>query len=121
MNEFSLIAFLTPLFSMVMIGHALSLFQKGRQTWRELLLWLIIWMGIGMIALWPDVLDYLPPYVGIKSGVNILIFFGFVVLFYGFFRLFTKVEQLERKFVELNQELAEKNAEVKTFDDDQPS
>ena len=90
----------------MMIIRALTLYEKHRQTWRELLLWIVVWMGIGLVALKPDLLDYLPPYVGIKSGVNVLIFFGFVVLFYGFFRLFTKVEQLEQKFVELNREVA---------------
>lgn len=106
METFSLIALLTPLFSLLMVFRALSLYWKHKQTWRELLLWLIVWVGIGFIALFPQVLDFLPPIVGIKSGVNVLIFFGFVVLFYGFFRLFTKVEELEEKIVQMNRERA---------------
>lgn len=104
MENFSLIALLTPFFSLLMILRAIALYRKQKQSWRELLLWIIVWFGIGFIAFKPDVLDLLPPWLGVKSGVNVLIFFGFVVLFYGFFRLFTKVEELEMKIVEMNRE-----------------
>jgi hypothetical protein len=106
MEKISLIALLTPIFSLLMIMRAVTLFSKRKQTWRELLLWIVLWSGIGVIAFYPNVLDYLPPMVGIKSGVNVLIFFGFVLLFYGFFRLFVKVEELEEKIVRMNRERA---------------
>lgn len=101
MEHLSLVALLTPLFSLLMIFRAFSLFQKQKQTWRELVVWLVVWFGIGLVAMFPQVLDHLPPAVGIKSGVNVLTFFGFVILFYGFFRLFTKVEELEEKVVKM--------------------
>lgn len=106
MEKFSLIALLTPLFSAIMVLRAFSLFSKGKQTWREFLWWLILWCGIGLVAFYPKVLDHLPPFIGIESGVNVLIFFGFVLLFYGFFRLFIKVEELEEKIVRMNRERA---------------
>ncbi len=101
MEQFSLIALLTPLFSLLMIFRAFALFRRRKQTWREFLLWVLVWAGIGVVAFYPQILDVLPPIVGVKSGVNVLIFFGFVVLFYGFFRLFAKVEELEEKMVKL--------------------
>lgn len=106
MNELSIISLLTPLFSLVMILRALSLFRQRKQTWRELVAWVLVWSGIGIVAFYPAVLDLLPPIIGIKSGVNFLIFFGFVVLFYGFMRLFVKVEELEEKIVKMNRKEA---------------
>lgn len=106
MTEFSLVALLTPIFSALMILRSFALFHKKKQSWREFVLWITIWSGIGVVAFWPELLDLLPPVIGIKSGVNVLIFFGFVMLFYGFFRLFIKVEELERKLVELNRKSA---------------
>ena len=103
---FSLVALLTPLFSLLMIARAISLFRKRKQSWRELVLWIVLWSGIGLVAFYPEILDRLPSWLGIKSGVNVLIFFGFVVLFYGFFRLFTKVEELEEKIVAMNRKKA---------------
>ena len=101
MDHISLVALLTPLFSLLMIFRAFSLYSKKKQTWRELLAWVVVWGGIGYVAWNPTILDRLPPMVGIKSGVNVLIFFGFVVLFYAVFRLLVKVEELERKLVEV--------------------
>jgi len=109
MESFSLVALLTPIFSLIMLARAISLFWKRKQTWRELLVWIIVWLGIAVVAFYPAVLDRLPPIIGIKSGVNVLIFFGFVVLFYGFFRLFVKVEELEEKLVQMNRERALKD------------
>jgi len=111
MSEFSIIALLTPLFSLLMILRAISLFRKRKQTGRELILWIVIWVGIGLVAFYPAVLDFLPPIVGMKSGLNFLIFFGFVILFYGVFRLFVKVEELEEKIVKMNREEALKDKE----------
>jgi len=110
MPQFSFIGLLTPIFALVMIMRAFALFRRGKQSWRELLLWIVVWGGIAGISLWPHMLDALPEVVGIKSGVNLLIFFGFLLLFYGFFRLFAKVEDLERKLVELNRRGALKDA-----------
>ncbi|MGE3278683.1 MAG: DUF2304 domain-containing protein [Candidatus Altimarinota bacterium] len=104
MEHFSFVALLTPLFSLFMVLRALVLFSKRKQTWRELLWWIVLWSGIGLVAVYPGVLDHLPPFIGIKSGVNVLIFFGFILLFYGFFRLFIKVEELEEKIVKMNRE-----------------
>jgi len=114
MEQISLVALLTPIFSLLMIVRAVTLFSKRKQTWRELLLWIVLWAGIGFVAFYPAVLDYLPPMIGIKSGVNVLIFFGFVLLFYAFFRLFIKVEELEEKIVKMNRERAIEKAKRKT-------
>lgn len=114
MEHFSLIALLTPLFSLLMIFRAVALFRKRKQTWREFALWVLVWSGIGFVAFYPQILDVLPPMVGIKSGINVLIFFGFVVLFYGFFRLFAKVEELEEKMVRMVRERAIEREAVKS-------
>ena len=106
MDNLSLVSLLTPLFSLLMIARACSLYWKRKQSWRELLLWIVLWSGVGLIAVYPAILDLLPPVVGIKSGINVLIFFGFVVLFYAVFRLLVKVEELEEKIVKMNRKKA---------------
>jgi len=106
MDHFSLVGLLTPIFSLLMVFRAFSLYSKRKQSGRELLLWIVLWFGIGLVAIYPAVLDVLPPIVGIKSGINVLIFFGFVVLFYAVFRLLVKVEDLEEKLVKMNRERA---------------
>ena len=56
--------------------------------------------------MYPPVLDMMPAVVGIKSGGNVLIYFGMVVLFYGLFRLVVKVEELEYRICEMNRKIA---------------
>lgn len=95
-----------------MILRSVSLFRRGKQTWREVLLWVVVWGGIGFVGVFPEVIDMVPPYIGIKSGVNVLVFFGFVVLFYGVFRLVVKMEALERKIVEMSRARALKESDA---------
>ncbi len=117
MEDFSLISLLTPLLGLFMIFRSVSLFRKGKQTWREMLVWILVWGGIGFIGYNPAILDMLPSSIGIKSGVNALIFFGFVVLFYGVFRLVVKVEELEKKMVELARARALQNEDREDLQD----
>ena len=101
-----MVQLLTPLFCLVMLFRALSRFRRREQTVRELLVWFVVWIGIASVSVYPPVLDVMPAFIGIKSGVNVLIYFGMVVLFYGLFRLVVKVEELEYRISEMNRKMA---------------
>lgn len=105
-SSFSLVQLLTPLFCLVMVLRAVSRFRRREQTIRELLVWLVVWVGIASVSVYPSVSDVMPAFIGIKSGVNVLIYFGMVVLFYGLFRLVVKVEELEYRISEMNRKIA---------------
>ncbi len=92
-----------------MIFRALSYARNGRLKWKSCVLWVLAWLGIGAVALWPSFLDQLPDLVGIKSGVNALIFFAFVMLFSAFFHVLARVDELESKLAVVVRELALRN------------
>jgi small membrane protein len=110
----TLVQFLTPLFAFLMILKALSRFKKRQQTLREFIVWLVVWIGIGAVGIYPPLIDVFPAWVGFKSGVNLMVFFGMIVLFYAVFSLVMKVEELEKKIVDLNREQALKDTESDT-------
>jgi hypothetical protein len=105
-SDFSLVQLLTPIFCLVMIFRVVSRFARREQTLRELILWIVVWGGIGVVAAFPGVLNFIPPIVGIQSGVNALVFFGMLVLFYAVFRLVIQVEALEQRISEMNRRIA---------------
>ncbi|MBI4836199.1 MAG: DUF2304 domain-containing protein [Candidatus Abawacabacteria bacterium] len=108
--EFSLINLIAPLFALIMIANGISYFRRDQRTWRELLTWTFIWGGFGFLGAWPGSVDRLSGFLGIKSGLNVLIFSAIVILFYIVFQLITAYENLEMRLTKVIREQALKDA-----------
>ena len=106
-HNFSIYQLLVPLLSLIMVTKAISRFWRHQQTGRELLVWLFIWAGISLIALFPSSTVVLFAQItGVKSGINALIFFGLVLLAYGFLQLFILLENNEKQLTDLVRKIA---------------
>lgn len=107
---FSLFNLIAPVFALVMILQAYSMFNRGKKTWRELLAWTLVWGAFGYIGGWPSVVDRFAGFLGVKSGLNVLIFTSLVILFYIVFQLMVTCEQLEMRITQVVREAALKDA-----------
>lgn len=87
----------------------LKLFSKLKNKeislW-EAMSWSILWLIVGLAALWPKNLDRLAQFFGVYRGADLAIYFSVIVLFYLIFRLFTRLEKIERDIVKIIRELA---------------
>jgi len=92
---------LTPLFAVLMLLKGISRLRRGEMSTRKFILWILVWSGISILALFPDFAEIAADLTGLKSGINALIFFGFIFLFYLTFRLFITVEHLEREITNI--------------------
>lgn len=107
---FSLINLIAPVFASIMILQAYSRFKRGQKTWRELLAWTVFWGGFGYIGGWPSVVDRFAGFLGVKSGLNVLIFSSLVILFYIVFQLMVAYEQLEMRMTQIVRSIALQDA-----------
>ncbi len=94
--EITIYQLLTPLFAIIMLLKGISRLNRGEMSVRKFILWIIIWAGISVIAIQPQLVKIFADLTGLESGINALIFFGFILLFYLVFRLFIILEHLER-------------------------
>ena len=102
MQNFSLYQLLVPTFSALMILRALSTLGRGGKTPREFIAILVVWTTLSLIAIFPHIfVDKIAAFLGIRSGINALFFFGFVVLFYLAFRLFISSEEQQEQLTEI--------------------
>lgn len=97
-NLFNIIV---PLFALIMIAKAYSHFRRGEKSLREFVTWIFIWGSIGYIGFYPDIVSKLSGFLGIKSGLNVIIFFSLVILFYIVFKLIIALEQTEMRITRL--------------------
>lgn len=111
-GSFSLYQLLVPILSLIIILRAFSRFFRRQLSVRELIVWLLVWIAVALVAIFPDVaIDWLARITGIKSGINALIFFALVVLMYGYLRLFVRFEENEKKLTELVRKMALEQSE----------
>lgn len=106
-----LLNILAPLLGIIMIAKAFSRYKRGEKTWRELLLWAVIWGVFGYIGLRPSSVEGLSGFLGIKSGLNVIIFSSIAVLFFIVFQLILACEVLEMRFTKVVREVALKDVQ----------
>ena len=104
-----LLNILAPLLGLIMIAKAFSRFRRGEKTWRELLLWIVIWGVFAFIGLWPSSVEGLSGFLGIKSGLNVIIFSSIAVLFFIVFQLILAYEVLEMRLTRVVRDVALKD------------
>jgi hypothetical protein len=111
-NIMSLYQLLVPLLACIMLISGASRYRRHEKTLREFLGWIVVWVGLALVAVFPHpIVRLIEQVTGIKSGLNAIIFFCLVVLFYAVFRLMMQIERLEQSLTELVRKEALKDAE----------
>jgi len=103
---------ITPLISLLAIVYAWSLVAKQKKTIWEGGLWTLFWAAIAVIALFPDVLDWLTLFTGFKDRQNALVITFLGILSFIVFSLIIRLEELEQRHTKMVRSLALKDAEL---------
>jgi hypothetical protein len=77
---------------------------------REFVLWLILWVAIGIAVAFPDTTTLVAEKLGIGRGLDLLLVLAVVALFYVLFRVIARLEQLERDLTTVVREIAIRSA-----------
>lgn len=85
----------------VMIMKAVSHFLRHRKTWRELVVWILLWGSLVVFSVQPQLVDRIALYTGFKSPMNAVIFPTLIIVGYFLARLFLHIEALEQKLAQL--------------------
>lgn len=91
-----LVAFVT----FALLG-TVSRFRHGNLTSAQLILWTILWMTVGVVAVRPETTSILARYVGVGRGADLIVYLALLGLFYLQFRMFAKLETLEREITKI--------------------
>lgn len=91
-----------------MIYQGISNYIKGKngQTIYKLLLRIIIWGGMSLIAMIPNILNILAKTLGIIDNINAVILTGFLLVFLMIFKLLSAIEKLEQQLSEITRKEA---------------
>lgn len=97
---------LITLFVLFAISRVWLRYRDGSIGIFGTMIWSILWVAIGAIVWWPVVTTEFARLIGVKRGVDAVVYFSIIVLFYGLFRVYVKMEFLEHELTSLVRNLA---------------
>ncbi len=60
------------------------------------LFWLLFWLVVGLVIIWPDIVQNLADRVGIGRGVDVVMYASIALLFFLVFKMNVKIEGVKR-------------------------
>ena len=103
-----------PLFALFIIVKQVRETLKGKAGFYESLLISLFWLGIGLVAVFPDFLsDLIAKAFGIKDHINAIIFFAIGLLFYFQLQIYKMIRKQDQLLTEISRKEALKNVEKK--------
>ena len=89
--------------SSVMLFQGIKDFFKHEtgQTFLKLAVRLIVWGGMALVAIYPNVTMVVAKFIGIEGNINAVILTGFLLVFLIIFKLMSAIEKIEQNISEL--------------------
>src|SRR3989339_2058988 len=83
----------------VMIFQGAMNFVRGKnnQTILKLLIRIIVWGGMAVVAIYPDLTNTVAELIGMQGNINAVILTGFILVFLMIFKLLSAIERLEQQ------------------------
>lgn len=90
------------------------IFTLRRRTYRwYTFAWSLVWMGVAIVALWPELLSRFADALGIGRGVDVALYVAILALFFAVFKIMLRIYILEDHIAILNQHIALLSAKQK--------
>ena len=86
--------------------------QRMGQTFLKLAVRVIVWGGMGLIAIYPNSTVHFARFIGVVDNINAAILTGFVLIFLIIFKLMSAIEKLEQNISELTRKDALRDLEA---------
>jgi len=103
-----IITIIVVLFLITRVGIKL---KRREITFREALFWALLWFGVGLVVLYPQIADRAASYIGLQTatGIDLVVYIAVGLAFYLIFRLFVHIERVERDITNIVRHLALKD------------
>ncbi len=92
--------------SIFAISRVLLQVRKNVVAIDSALFWVVIWLIVISIVIYPNTINNLADIVGVGRGVDVIIYLSIIFLFYMIYRMYVRMENLEREITKLVREIA---------------
>jgi len=96
--------------SVMLFQGAKDFFKRETgQTFLKFAVRIIVWGGMGLVAVYPNSTMYFAKLIGIEGNINAVILTGFLLVFLLIFKLLSAIEKIEQNISELTRKEALSN------------
>lgn len=107
-------AFIAGFFILFAISRAVLRFIDGSLSMRGLIFWFLLWIGAGVVIIFPVFTGELATYLGIQRGTDAVVYIAIIVLYYLIFRIYISLNTMQQEITELIRRLAIKQVQLPT-------
>jgi hypothetical protein len=100
------IKILAVIFALIALRRVVARYRRRGGLTLELVLWLFIFSGIGVVVFIPHRTDAFARWLGVSSGFNALVFMSITALIYAVYRLVSRLHTIERDVTKMVRALA---------------
>ena len=87
--------------AVVSLAWVVQRFRRTRRLTIELIAWLVVFSGIGLVVFVPSATDRFAFWLGVSSGFNALTFIAVTTLLLLVFRILSRLQKVERDMTRL--------------------
>jgi hypothetical protein len=91
------IQILIAAFVMFAVWRTVGRFREAELSWPWFILWLVMWIALGVGAVLPQTTEWFARMIGVGRGVDAVLYASVIFLFYLEFRLYLRQERLEHE------------------------
>ncbi len=102
----SLYQIIGSIIGIIAIILALLRFKEGKITLGMLSLWILLWIGVIYVSLFPESTNFFSAAAGIGRGLDVVLILGLFGCYYLIFKIYTMIENMEKEITQLVRELA---------------
>lgn len=108
---------IASIFAILVIIKSYDEFRRGREPLTVFLAWLVLWVGVVIVAFFPGITDWLRSRIlGPGAGLGTIFGIALVFLLFLSYRMYLKIDRTERDINRLISDLALRD----TRDEEQP-
>lgn len=92
--------------AMILLGFHKTLQRNPKQSLLKLFVRVVVWGGLGLIALFPSYADRIAEIIGIGDNISALVVIGFILAFLMIFKILSIIERIEQDISTLTRKKA---------------
>ncbi len=112
---------LGALIGIIAIIIGLLRFKNGKMSLGIASLWIIIWILVIWISIFPESTNLFASLTGIGRGLDAVLIFGLIFGYYLIFKMYSMIENMDREITLLVREIALQRADLKEKTSDEYS
>lgn len=97
---------LVVFFAIATLVNIVQLKNKGTLGVKGTFFWILFWVGVSLVVMWPNSVQMIARVFGIGRGSDFVLYISVITLFFLVFRLHIKIENMNRDVTKVVREKA---------------